>query len=62
MAVLNDVLAAVAALAGRCGDEEGQGMAEYALILLLVAIACAAAFTLFAGGLSNEVNSITAAF
>jgi pilus assembly protein Flp/PilA len=39
--------------------EEGQGMAEYGLILSLVAVVCAAAFTLLHGGISNTINSVT---
>ena len=35
-------------------DEEGQGLAEYALILVLVAIVCVAAL-LFLGGSINSV-------
>jgi pilus assembly protein Flp/PilA len=39
--------------------EPGQGMAEYGLILSLVAVVCAAAFTLLRGGISNTLNSVT---
>lgn len=40
-------------------DEDGQGMAEYGLILALVAVVCAAAFTLLQGGINNTLNSVT---
>lgn len=39
--------------------EEGQGMAEYGLILALVAVVCAAAFTALQGGINNTLNTIT---
>ena len=42
--------------------EDGQGMAEYALILVCVAIACVAAFTLFGHAVNNSVNSVLVGF
>jgi len=39
-------------------EEEGQGMAEYGLILALVAIAVMAAFTLMAGGINGILNKV----
>ena len=41
------------------GGEEGQGMAEYGLILALVAVVCAAAFTVLQGGINNTLNTVT---
>ncbi|MCX6045874.1 MAG: Flp family type IVb pilin [Chloroflexi bacterium] len=42
--------------------EEGQGMAEYALIIALVAIVLAASLTSLQGGITNVFNSIVTAF
>lgn len=42
-------------------DESGQGMAEYGLILALVAIVVIGALTLLGGGLSNIFQQITQA-
>lgn len=38
--------------------EEGQGMAEYGLILALVAVAAAAAFTLLSEQISTLISTI----
>jgi Flp pilus assembly pilin Flp len=38
--------------------EEGQTMAEYALILVLVAVAAIGAFKLLGGNISKKVSSI----
>jgi pilus assembly protein Flp/PilA len=40
--------------------EEGQGLAEYGLILALVAVLCVAALTSLQGGISNTLNAVTA--
>lgn len=50
--------------AAPCGrsDEQGQGLAEYALILALVAILCAAALTTLQGGITNALNKMAGAF
>lgn len=42
--------------------EEGQGMAEYALIIALVAIVLALAFPTLTGGISGVLDDIVAAF
>ncbi len=42
--------------------EEGQGMAEYALIIALVAIMLVGALTLLQGGISGVFADIVAAF
>jgi pilus assembly protein Flp/PilA len=39
-------------------EEEGQGMAEYALILVFIAIACIGAFTFLGGKVGNKVNEV----
>ncbi len=41
-------------------DEEGQGLAEYGLILALVAVLCVAALTTLQGGISGTLNKVTA--
>ena len=43
-------------------NEEGQGMAEYALIIALVAIVLAASLTSLQGGIANVFSSIVSAF
>ena len=43
-------------------NEEGQGMAEYALIIALVAIVLAASLTSLQGGITNVFSSIVSAF
>ena len=41
-------------------DEEGQGLAEYALILVLIAIVCVAALVLLGENVSNVLNNVAA--
>jgi pilus assembly protein Flp/PilA len=41
-------------------DEEGQGLAEYALILVLVAIVCVAALIYLGSSVSNVLNNVAA--
>ncbi|MEO6043575.1 MAG: Flp family type IVb pilin [Tepidiformaceae bacterium] len=41
-------------------DEEGQGLAEYGLILALIAVVCIAALSGLAGGINGTLSSITA--
>jgi Flp pilus assembly pilin Flp len=40
-------------------EERGQGMVEYAVILVLVAMVCAAAFTGLAGKITSALGGIT---
>jgi pilus assembly protein Flp/PilA len=40
-------------------DEEGQGLAEYGLILALVAIVCVGALSALAGGISGVLGTVT---
>ena len=42
-------------------EEEGQGLVEYALIIVLVSIACIAALTLLGTTVSGVFSTITAA-
>lgn len=39
-------------------DEEGQGLAEYGLILALIAIVCIAALTLLGGNIAAALNNV----
>jgi len=39
-------------------DEEGQGLAEYGLILALIAVACIAALQVLGGGISSQLQSL----
>jgi pilus assembly protein Flp/PilA len=39
-------------------DEEGQGLAEYGLILALVAVMCVVALQALSGGIQGTLNSI----
>ncbi|SFQ99145.1 Flp family type IVb pilin [Desulfoscipio geothermicus] len=39
-------------------EESGQGMAEYGLILALVAVLCIAAFTGLSGKISSKLNEV----
>ncbi len=41
-------------------DEEGQGLAEYGLILALVAVLCVAALQALQGGITGTLNSVVA--
>ncbi len=44
--------------AWKARDEEGQGLAEYGLILALVAVLCIGALTALQGGISSNLNSL----
>ncbi|GIW13864.1 MAG: hypothetical protein KatS3mg062_1303 [Tepidiforma sp.] len=39
-------------------DEEGQGLAEYGLILALIAIVCIGALTLLGSNISDALNNV----
>ncbi|MGH2607884.1 MAG: Flp family type IVb pilin [Tepidiformaceae bacterium] len=39
-------------------DEEGQGLAEYGLILALIAVVCVAALTTLGGAISGLLNQL----
>jgi pilus assembly protein Flp/PilA len=41
-------------------DEEGQGLAEYGLILALIAVACIVALTALGGGIAGALGGVTA--
>ena len=40
-------------------DEEGQGLAEYGLILALIAVVAVAALTGLGGAIVNELSTVT---
>ena len=42
------------------GGEEGQGLAEYGLILALVAVVCIGALTALSGGINTTLGDVTA--
>jgi len=42
-------------------DEEGQGLAEYGLILALIAVVCIAALTLLGTNVSDKLNAVASA-
>jgi pilus assembly protein Flp/PilA len=42
-------------------QEEAQGLAEYGLILALIAVVCIAALTALGTGISGKLGSLTAA-
>ncbi len=42
----------------RSRDEEGQGLAEYGLILALIAVVCVGAVTALGGSIQTALNSI----
>jgi pilus assembly protein Flp/PilA len=48
----------VVELQARRMDEEGQGLAEYGLILALVSIACVIALIALGGALSSTLQSV----
>lgn len=43
-------------------DERGQGLVEYGLILVLVAVVVIGALTLLGGGINNMLNTIAGYF
>jgi pilus assembly protein Flp/PilA len=51
---------AVSKIAAFKAREEGQGLAEYGLILALVAVLCVGALTALQGGISGTLASVTA--
>ena len=41
------------------GGEEGQGLAEYGLILALIAVVCIAGLTVLGGNINTFLNSVS---
>jgi Flp pilus assembly pilin Flp len=49
-------------LRGRWSRDEGQTMAEYGVVLLVIALGCIVAFTALSGGVSNAINNAAGMF
>jgi Flp pilus assembly pilin Flp len=47
-------------LGTRYAREDGQTMAEYGVVLAVIALACVVAFTALSGGIANAINSVRA--
>jgi pilus assembly protein Flp/PilA len=50
------------AVALQTRDEEGQGLAEYGLILALIAVVCIGALQLLGGSINTTLGQINGAF
>jgi Flp pilus assembly pilin Flp len=46
----------------RWSGEEGQTMAEYAVVLGAIAVGCVLAFTALSGGVANAINAAAGMF
>ena len=49
-------------VAAKTRDEEGQGLAEYGLILALIAVVAVAALTALGLAVSGQLDEVTSAF
>ena len=49
-------------LRGRLSRDEGRTMAEYGVVLLVIALGCIVAFTALSGGVSNAINNAAGMF
>ena len=58
MAVIRRTAQRLLAVSQSWHREDGQGMAEYAMVLLFIAVACVTVFTLFGNAVNNMVNTI----
>ena len=58
--IKNWTITKVAQLQARRTDEEGQGLAEYGLILALIAVVCILALTALGGGIAAKLGEVTA--
>jgi pilus assembly protein Flp/PilA len=56
--LLSRLIVAVTALVPDDRDEDGQGLAEYALILALIAMVAIAALLFMGGALSDKLSAI----
>jgi Flp pilus assembly pilin Flp len=52
-------LSVLTSLKARLKREEGQTMAEYAVVLAVITVATVAVFTALSGGISNAINNVT---
>ena len=57
--IKNWTLSKVAAMQARTANEEGQGLAEYGLILALIAVVCIIALTALGKGIGGALTSVT---
>ena len=57
--IKNWTLNKVAAVQARNTNEEGQGLAEYGLILALIAVVCIIALTALGKGIGGALTSVT---
>jgi Flp pilus assembly pilin Flp len=48
----------VAYVRARLQVEEGQTMAEYGVVLAVIAVGCIVAFTALSGGIANAINNV----
>jgi pilus assembly protein Flp/PilA len=60
MTRINEMVIRLAAWSQAAKDEEGQGMAEYGLILALVAVVVAGALGALQGGITKTLNDVVA--
>ena len=60
--MLESILCAYKKVTTRRDGEDGQALVEYALILGLVSIVCAAALTLIGTSVSTALSSVAGAF
>ena len=58
--IKNWTLSKVATMQARTANEEGQGLAEYGLILALIAVVCIVALTTMGGAINTTLGSINA--
>jgi len=58
MSVTDRLFVKLASAVSGAGADDGQGLAEYGLILALVAVLCVAALTALQGGISNTLNGL----
>ncbi|MEO6398700.1 MAG: Flp family type IVb pilin [Tepidiformaceae bacterium] len=50
---------AASKVVARGGNDEGQGLAEYGLILALIAVVCIAGLTILGGNINSFLNSVS---
>jgi len=59
MSIIDRMFVQLVSAAYGAKDEEGQGLAEYGLILALIAVVCVVALKALGTGVSNTLSSIT---
>jgi len=58
MSIIDRMFMQLVSAAYGAKDEEGQGLAEYGLILALIAVVCVVALQTLGGGISNTLSSV----